>query len=254
MSRCGHCSTTPTTKSKPTRRCPARPASLKRHGPTWGRRRAVVDTAGDHADPGHPSRATACPLPRSTTIPVGCSGRSRHGHRTPDRTPEAGHWTPGRSDTRPHRTPDTDQLDSHPWDTGRSHRTPTRTGRRQHSPGVGPPGSPRRATACWNAQPCFCSRTTRQPLGRSVGRAAPRRTAVLGRFRVESRSRGEASSVMTVRIGGCRLGSWSNPRYDWPWCLVLDLSTTGPGRYVLPPDRQVCPDRGLAANKAPSQS
>ena len=69
-----------------------------------------------------------------------------------------------------------------------------------------------------------------------------------------SSSTGPSLSVMTVRIGVCRPGSWSDPRYDWPWCLVLDLSTTGLGRYVLPPDRQVCPDRGLAANKAPSPS
>ena len=36
---------------------------------------------------------------------------------------------------------------------------------------------------------------------------------------------------------GSRLGSGSDPRYDWPWCLVFDLSTTGLGRFVLPPGR-----------------
>ena len=36
---------------------------------------------------------------------------------------------------------------------------------------------------------------------------------------------------------GCRLGSWSDPRYDWPWCPSLDLSTIGPGWRVLPPDQ-----------------
>jgi hypothetical protein len=114
------------TKSKPTRRWPSTAcASLERQAPTSDRRRAVVDTGGDHPDPGHPSRVAACPLPRCTT-----SSRSdtadagRHGHRTPHRTPEAGHWTPGRSDTRTgHRTPIT-------W-TGTRGTMDARTGHRR---------------------------------------------------------------------------------------------------------------------------
>jgi hypothetical protein len=118
------------------------------------------------------------------------SGRTQRTLERTDtgRTPDAGGRTLDTWTLRhPHRTPDTDRLDSHPWDTGRSHRTPTRTGRRQHN----------RRPASWGLlderphagpQPCTCSRTTRQLLGRSVGQAAPRRIAVLGRFRVERRA------------------------------------------------------------------
>ena len=47
---------------KPTLRWPSTArANLQRQAPTSGRRRADVDTAGDHADPGHPSRTAGCP-------------------------------------------------------------------------------------------------------------------------------------------------------------------------------------------------
>ena len=81
---------------------------------------AVMDTAGDHADPGHPSRTPACPTPHSTTSPRSdTADAGTHGHRTPDtrtlrrphrhRTPVAwtgtrGHW-PLTPDTE-HWTPD----------------------------------------------------------------------------------------------------------------------------------------------------
>jgi hypothetical protein len=85
--------------------------------------------------PRHPSRAHACPTATlHDLISVGHSGCWKA--RTPDahtghRTPEAGHWTRGRSDTRTgYRTCWTATRGT---DTGRSHRTPTRTGRRQHS-------------------------------------------------------------------------------------------------------------------------
>jgi hypothetical protein len=73
---------------------------LQRQAPTSARGRAVMDMAGDHADPGHPSGASAGPTatPRDL-IPIGHSGRRNA------RTPGAGHWTPGRSDTCPgHRS------------------------------------------------------------------------------------------------------------------------------------------------------
>jgi hypothetical protein len=93
-----HCQPPPTTttKSKSTLRWPSTAsASFERQAPTSGRRRAVMDLAGDHADPGHPSRAAGGPTatPRDL-IPVGHSGRRNA------RTPGAGHWTPGRSGTR----------------------------------------------------------------------------------------------------------------------------------------------------------
>jgi hypothetical protein len=174
-----------------------------------------MDTAGDHADPGHPSHRAACPPPRSRTS-------LRRTQRTRQCTDTG----------RPHRTPDSGHLDArmatdtgHPSlgqasvDTGRSHRTPD-TGHwtlaedvdrlTTARPASGPPGPPRRATARWDAQPYSCGRrlraldspcrlggeaafqreiaSRRQLLGRSAGgRAAPRRTAVLGkdRWRVE---------------------------------------------------------------------
>src|SRR5215218_10322223 len=71
-----------------------------------------MDTAGDHADPGHPSRTAACPPPRSpTSLRPDTADAATHKHRTPDsrrRTADAGQRTPGRSDARTgHRTPDT---------------------------------------------------------------------------------------------------------------------------------------------------
>ena len=102
-----HCPTPPTTttKSKPTRRWPSTTcASLEGQAPTSGRRGAVVDTAGDHADPGHPSRAAAGPPPRPTTsFP---SDTTDAGGRTLDT------WTL----RRPHRTPIT-------WTAPSGHRT-----------------------------------------------------------------------------------------------------------------------------------
>ncbi len=79
-----------------------------------------MDTAGDHADPGHPSRAATCPTAVLHDLTsVGHSGRGNA--RTPDahtgrRTPET--WTL----RRPHRTLDTGRVDRHAWtldaDTG----------------------------------------------------------------------------------------------------------------------------------------
>jgi hypothetical protein len=107
---------TMTTKSKPTCRWPNTTcASPEGQAPTSGRRRAVVHTAGDHADPGHPSRA-GCRPRRLAPRP--------HSRRT-QRTPEAGHWTPGHSDGRTgHRS--LGQAPRTP-DARTGHRTGTRT-------------------------------------------------------------------------------------------------------------------------------
>jgi hypothetical protein len=73
-------------------------------------------------------------------LPVGHSGSRKA--RTPDA--HTGHWTLRRS----HRTPDTDRLDRQPWtptlapDTDADRATTAQ-------PASGPPGPPRRATACW---------------------------------------------------------------------------------------------------------
>jgi hypothetical protein len=121
---------TTTTKSKLTRRSPSTACtSLKRHTPTSGRR-AVVDTAADHAP--RPSQPHDClPHCHAPRPHCGRTQRTLEGTdtRRPPRTPEAGGRTLDTWTLRhPHRTPDTDQLGSHPGDTGRSHRTPTRQG------------------------------------------------------------------------------------------------------------------------------
>jgi pimeloyl-ACP methyl ester carboxylesterase len=47
----------------------------------------------------------------------------------------------------------------------------------------------------------------------------------------------------------------SDPRYDRPWCPAFDLSTTGSGAVpAAAGPTGACPDRGLAVNRAPSQS
>jgi hypothetical protein len=136
--------------------------------------------AGRPRRPAIPAARLPAPLPRSTSIPVGHSGRWKA--RTPD-----GH--PGR------RRPDTGHLDAQTPAPDTGHRSvgqppvghwtlsPDTDADRATTaqPASGPLGPPRRATAYWNAQPCSCSRTTRQLLGRSIGQAAPRRTAVLKR-------------------------------------------------------------------------
>jgi hypothetical protein len=87
-----------------------------------------MDTAGDHADPGHPSRAAAGPTATPhDLIPVGHNGRRRPdtGHldaQTP--APDTDHWTgpTGTPDARPdtaHRTPDAGQERGH-GDDGRA--------------------------------------------------------------------------------------------------------------------------------------
>jgi hypothetical protein len=99
----------PTANHLPRRPSPSRPsaglvrpsASFEGQASTSGRRRAVMDTAGDHA--GHPSRAAAGPTatPRDL-IPSDTADAGTHGHREPD----TGHLTL----RRPHRTPVTGQA------------------------------------------------------------------------------------------------------------------------------------------------
>jgi hypothetical protein len=185
--RAGHCPPPPTTtaRSKPTPRLAQhRLRQLRARGSDSGRRRAGMDAAGDHADPGHPSHR----LPAHRRAPGPHSGRTQRtrqcsdtgrphrtptpdpGQRTP--TPDPGQRTPGRSDGTGHRTPVAGTGKRGHWtlapDTG--HRTPD-TGHRTLAedadrvttarPASGPPGPPRRATARWDAQPCSCGRRLR---------------------------------------------------------------------------------------------
>jgi hypothetical protein len=111
-------------------------ASFERQALTRADHEPVVDAAGDHADPGHPSRAAACPTAALHDLTsAGHSGRGNA--RTPDtghRTPDSGHLdaqTPA-PDTG-HRSPGQACLDRHAWtlvartghwtpDAGRGHR------------------------------------------------------------------------------------------------------------------------------------
>jgi hypothetical protein len=194
-----------------------------------------MDAAGDHADPAIPAVRRPAPPPRSrTSLRPDTADAATHKHRTP--TPDAGQRTPDSGHLDPQTpAPDTGHRSrgQASVDTGRSHRTPD-TGHRtlaedvdrltKARPASGPPGPPRRATGRWDAQPCSCGRrlralgspcrlggeaafqreiaSRRRLLGRSAGgRAAPRRTAVLRRLRVERRANGEASSVMASAGG-----------------------------------------------------
>jgi hypothetical protein len=195
-----------------------------------------MDTAGDHADPGHPSHTAACPPPRSrTSLRSDTAHATTPRHRTP--TPDARQRTPGRSDARTgHWTPVRGQASV---DTGRSHRTPD-TGRGRGQGNEGTAGirtswatTPSDRTLArptvflWTApaaldSPCrlggeaafqreLASRTTGSCLVVRRGRAAPRRTAVLGRFRVERRANGEASSVMARPSVADSSEGWRQP-------------------------------------------
>src|SRR5215218_2030332 len=106
---------TTTAKSKPTPLLPSTArASFERQAPTRADHEPVVDAAGDHADPGHPSRAAACPA--AALHDLTSAGHSGRGNA---RTPDSGHLdaqTPA-PDTG-HRSPGPARVD-----TGRSHRT-----------------------------------------------------------------------------------------------------------------------------------
>jgi hypothetical protein len=114
----------------------------------------VVDTAGEHADSGHPSHAAACPTAAlHDLISVGHSGRGNA--RTPDAghpdaqtpAPDSGHRSRGQTRVetgRPHRT-----LDAGRWP--RMVDTLTKARPAPHLP------RPRRpAAAHWATQRCSC--------------------------------------------------------------------------------------------------
>jgi hypothetical protein len=195
-----------------------------------GRRRASRGHGGRPRRP-RPSQPCGC-LPHRHSpdhTPVGHSGRGNA--RTPDA--HAGHRTP---DTwtlrRPHRTPDSGRVDRHAWtlsartgdwtpDAGRGHRQGDEgtagirtswaamlSGRALGHPTVFLWTAPavlgnHDGSAVGHLPVRDCPSHHRQLLGRSAGEAAPRRIAVLGRFRVERRAAGSGSSVMASRSAGC---------------------------------------------------
>src|SRR5512132_2517022 len=74
---------------------PPAPASSTRL-PTQADHEPVMDAAGDHADPGHPSRTAAAPPPRSrTSLRPDTVDAATHRQRTPERSDaRTGHRTP----------------------------------------------------------------------------------------------------------------------------------------------------------------
>jgi hypothetical protein len=93
--------------------------SFEHQAPTQADDEPGMDAAGDHADPGHPSRPAACPtVALQDLTSAGHSGRGNA--QTPDA--DTGRRTPGRSDAHTgHRTPV-------PWTGKRGHWSPD-TGR-----------------------------------------------------------------------------------------------------------------------------
>jgi hypothetical protein len=206
---------------------------LRARGADSGRRRAGHGHSGRPRRPRPSSRTAACPR-RAPGPHFGRTQRTRQRTDTgrPHRTPDSGHLdaqTPA-PDTG-HRSRGQASVD-----TGRSHRTPDTghwtpdAGRGRGQGDEGAAGirtswatTPsdralgRPTVFLWTAlaaldSPCWLGGeaafqreigSRRQLLGSlRWGRAAPRRTAVLRRLRVEGRANGEASSVMTSGVRG----------------------------------------------------
>jgi hypothetical protein len=123
--RAGHCPTTSHDDGQGPHRRLGWPstacASFKREAPTQADHEPVMDAAGDHPDPGHPSHTAACPTAALHLTSAGHSGRGNP--QTPDahtgrRRADVGQRTPGRSDARTgHWTPV-------PWTGKRGHWSP----------------------------------------------------------------------------------------------------------------------------------
>jgi len=211
-------------------------ASFEHEAPTQADDEPGMDAAGDHADPGHPSRTAACP-----TAALQDLTSAGHSGRRNAQTPDA-------HTGRPHRTPDSGHLDAQTpapdtghrprgqasVDTGRSHRTPD-TGHRTPDAGRGRGQADEGAAGIrtswattpsdralgrptafsWTAptalgSPCRLGgeaafqreiASRRQLLGRSAG-VERRLGALLSSEMVwgESRADGELSSVMQCRV------------------------------------------------------
>jgi hypothetical protein len=123
-----------------------------------------------------PSQAVRLPAPPphpATSLPVG--------HRDAQ-TPNAGHWTPGRSDARTgHRSPGQAPGGHRTLAPDTGHRMPDTNADTVTTPqpASGPSLAAMPSDRTLRRAPVLCPRTTRQPLGRLAGQAAPRRTAVV---------------------------------------------------------------------------
>jgi hypothetical protein len=166
-----------TAKSKPTpplAQQPA-PASITRFRWMGVVEEPIMDTAGDHADPGHPSHTAAYPTATLHDLPAGHSGRGSA--RTLDADP--GHWTPDTwTPKRPNRTLDSGRVDRHAWtlDACPTHWTPDAGRGRGHGDEAGPasaPPRPPRPAAALGGPPCSCGRHPRHLATTPARRWAP---------------------------------------------------------------------------------
>jgi hypothetical protein len=190
---------TTTARSTPTPRLAQHHLRQPRaRGSDSGRPRAGHGRSGRPRRP-RPSQPCGCRPHRHAPGP---HSRQTHGRRRPDTghldaqtpAPDTDHWTgpTGTPDTRTgHRTPDT------------GHRTPDAGQERGHGDdgraGVRTSVAATPSDRTLRRPTVFALPTTSRLLGRSAGQAAPRRTAVLGRLRVERRAAGSGSSVMASR-------------------------------------------------------
>jgi hypothetical protein len=173
-----HCQPPPTTTTKSTLRWPSTAcASFERQAPTSGRRRAVMDMPGDHADPAIPATRRPAPPPHpGTSFPSDTADAGTHGRRRPDTghldasDARTGHRSHGQA---PHGTPDARTGHWTP-DAGheRGHGDDSPAGIRTSLAATPSDRTLRRAT-------CLCSCTTSRLLGHAAGQAAPRRTALV---------------------------------------------------------------------------
>src|SRR5215218_2894964 len=121
-----------------------------------GRRRTGRGHRAQSRQPGQPSRAAACPPPRSlTSLRPDTADAGTHGQRTPGRSDvRTGHWTPvAWTGKRGHWSlaPDTGRRTL----AGDADRVTTaRLASR-------PPGPPRQVIVRWDAQLCSCGRDLR---------------------------------------------------------------------------------------------
>jgi hypothetical protein len=91
--RAGHCPTTSRRRRPgPNRRLgwPSACASFEHEAPTQADHEPVMDAAGDHADPGHPSHTAACPTAALQDL-TSAGQRTRQRTDTGQRTPDSGH-------------------------------------------------------------------------------------------------------------------------------------------------------------------
>jgi hypothetical protein len=218
-------------KSKPTPRlAPQSCASLDRQIPTRADDKPVVDTAGDYADPGHPAMRLRALPPSTTSLRSDTTDTGTHGHWTHTLDTGRGRRTPGGSDARTgHWTADAWMGTRGHWtlapDPGRRTLAEDADTVTKARPASAAP-EPARHRPRAGHQPCSCGQrlrrlasmtarrcTTRQredclshyqaAARPPAGQAAPRRIAVLRRFRVERRARGSGSSVMASSHEGC---------------------------------------------------